>query len=255
MQRFDLLIHCCGQHLRANVIAGCRDAMASGAGALFVHGWDSDHTHYDDLAEEVAAWGYTCLTFDLRGHGHDTGEKEKVSRADNLNDVLAAFDALAGWARVNPQRIVLIGTSYGGYLASIVTALRQVHAVALRVPALYPDALWTTPKSALCRNMLIDYRSIGHKPGANRALRACEMFDGDVLVVASGKDEILAPPTVQSFVDAFTNARSLNANTIAEADHALTDPACQNQYADLLTRWLRALAADSAPVDGGRHAA
>jgi len=48
------------------------------------------------------------MTFDLRGHGRDCAQRDKVSRADNLEDVLAAYDALAGWPGVDRSAIAMV---------------------------------------------------------------------------------------------------------------------------------------------------
>jgi len=224
-----------GQRLRAELAAS-----ESGAAILFVHGWDSDHQHYEDLSDRVAALGATCLTFDLRGHGRSAAMHAQVNRNDNLNDVLAAYDALAGWPGVDGSAIGIVGTSYGGYLAAIATALRPVRWLALRVPALYPDAQWDVPKTALDRQMLQAYRKVPQGPDGNRALAACHAFHGDVLVVESGEDHVVPHPAVQSFVDAFARPRSLTHCTIEGADHALSSAPCQRAYAALVLDWIKA---------------
>jgi hypothetical protein len=87
-----------------------------------VHGWDSDQAHYQNLSDEISALGCVCLTFDLRGHGKDALGHPDVSRGDNLQDVLAAYDSLVQTGLVDPTALAVIGTSYGGYLASIATS-------------------------------------------------------------------------------------------------------------------------------------
>ena len=89
-QRHELSIASGGQRLRANMIAVDAIASANGASVLFVHGWANDHQHYEDLSQEVADLGCVCMAFDLRGHGRDRAQRAKVSRADNLEDVLVS---------------------------------------------------------------------------------------------------------------------------------------------------------------------
>ena len=64
---------------------------------------------------------------------------ERVSREDNLHDVLAAYDLLRGQPAVDDQAIAVVGSSYGGYLAAILTSRRRVRWLGLRAPALYWD--------------------------------------------------------------------------------------------------------------------
>src|SRR3979411_948794 len=108
-------------------------------GVLFVHGWGAGHQHYLGRAREVAALGCVCLTFDLRGHAETRAQYEAVSREQNLDDVVAAYDVLAGNPNVDSSAIAVVGSSYGGYLAAILASMRDVKWLALRAPALYLD--------------------------------------------------------------------------------------------------------------------
>jgi len=111
--------------------------------------------------------------------------RSRNSAASSLKDVLAAYDALAGQRGVDPESILVIGSSYGGYLAAILTELRPVRWLALRVPALYKDEDWALPKEELRKYGLAEYRRGPVKPDQNRALKACAAFEGDVLILES----------------------------------------------------------------------
>lgn len=75
-----------------------------------------------------------------------------MSRAENLDDMLAAYDALVRNCHVDPSAIAVVGSSYGGYLAAILGAMRPVRWMALRAPALYYDDGWAIPKLQLHRD-------------------------------------------------------------------------------------------------------
>ena len=128
-------------------------------GVLFVHGWGGSQARDLERAKEIAALGCTCLTFDLRGHAGTAAQRDQVSRAHNLQDVLAAYDALVAQPGVDRGAIAVVGSSYGGYLSALLTALRPVRWLSLRVPALYRDEDWDLPKKALDRDDLARYRS------------------------------------------------------------------------------------------------
>src|SRR3970040_2761661 len=118
----------------------CGTVLAPAAklpGVLFVHGWGGSQAQDLQRAREAAGLGCVCLTFDLRGHERHPPRRDTVSRADNLQDLLAAYDRLLDEPHVDPAAIAVVGISYGGYLASILTALRPVRRVPLRSPA--PD--------------------------------------------------------------------------------------------------------------------
>jgi pimeloyl-ACP methyl ester carboxylesterase len=208
-------------------------------GVLFVHGWGGSHQQYITRAREMAALGCICLVFDLRGHAETHSQKERVSREDNLRDVVAAYDLLARRPGVDRSAIAVVGSSYGGYLAAILTSLRPVKWLALRVPALYKDSEWEVPKHQLRRTQDLDaYRRLPVRPEESRALRACAAFAGDVLVVQSERDDVVPPQVISNYREACTKARSLTFRTIENADHGLSDERWQHAYTSVLVNWL-----------------
>src|SRR6185503_13082447 len=107
-----------------------------------VQGWCSGQEQYLARAREIAALGCVCLTFEPRGVARGDPEHETVTREENLRDILAAYDLLAGQRAVDASAIGVVGSSYGGYLAAVLSSLRPVKWLALRVPALYKDEDW-----------------------------------------------------------------------------------------------------------------
>jgi uncharacterized protein len=220
-------------------------------GVLFVHGWGANQEQYLARARQIAALGCVCLTFDLRGHARDQLEHERVTREDNLRDVVAAYDLLAAQRLVDDTAIAVIGSSYGGYLASILTALRPVRWLGLRAPALYRDQDWAVPKRQLDREELAAYRRRRVRAEENRALGACAAFAGDVLLVESEHDDVVPHPAIASYLGAFAQARSLTHRVIEGADHGLTEPAHQQAYTALLIRWMTEMVLGAREDDDG----
>ena len=124
--KFDLPVD--GEHIAGTLITPATTLP----GVLFVHGWGGSQQQYLARAREIVALGCIGLTFDLRGHAKTGGQQESVSRKDNLEDVLAAFDELVNHPLVDASAMAVIGSSYGGYLAAILTSLRPVRWLAIR---------------------------------------------------------------------------------------------------------------------------
>jgi uncharacterized protein len=208
-------------------------------GVLFVHGWGGSQDQYLARAREIAGLGCVCLTFNLRGHVETQPLFETVSREINLRDVVAAFDLLAARRHVDPQAIALVGSSYGGYLGSILTTMRPVKWLALRAPALYIDTGWTVPKLQLHQSQdLKTYRHSRVQAADNKALAACQAFDGDVLLIESQHDDIVPQAVLSSYREACTHARSLTYRCLPNADHGLTAETDQRAYTSVLINWL-----------------
>lgn len=224
-------------------------------GVLFVHGWGGSQQQYLARARKVAGLGCVCLTFDLTGHAGTQAQYETVSRIRNLADVVAAYDVLVRQPEVDRNAIAVVGSSYGGYLAALLTTLRQVRWMAFRAPALYMDSGWDLPKRQLHREQdLVAYRRRAVPPESNRALRACAAFAGDVLVIESEHDQVVPHAAVMNYVDACEHASSMTYRVIKGADHGLTEEECQRAYSSMLVNWLREMVtvARAGPVSAER---
>lgn len=206
-------------------------------GVLFVHGWGGSQDFDLRRARGLAGLGCVCLTFDLRGHAATLEQQMKVSREDNLRDVMAAYDTLAAHPAIDASAIAVVGSSYGGYLASILTSLRSVKWLALHVPALYRDDEWMLPKRQLNRESLAAYRLSTVQPSENRALAACRRFKGDVLIVEAQHDDFVPHSTIMNYRTAFREAHSLTHRILDGADHGLTHKEAQRSYTSILLNW------------------
>lgn len=243
-----------GEHLEGSLLAPANRLP----GVLFVHGWGGCQEHDLVRARQAAGLGCACLTFDLRGHEATASQWETISRPQNLRDLLAAFDLLARQPHVDPDAMAVVGISYGGYLAALLTELRPVRWLALRSPALYRDEGWDLPKRQLhVETDLHAYRRERIPPEDNRALRACTAYRGDALVVEAEHDEIVPHAVIENYVAALSNARSLTSRALAGADHGLSEKSAQKAYTAVLVNWLTEMVvgarADSASVEVARH--
>lgn len=224
-----------GDHIAGTIVSPATQVP----GVLLVHGWGGSQEQYLARAREVAALGCVCLTFDLRGHAGTRPQHDTVSRENNLHDVLAAYDVLAGYRTVDPSAIAVVGSSYGGYLAAILTTMRRVKWLTLRVPALYMDNGWKLPKLQLHRDQdLGTYRQSVVAAADNRALRACAAYRGDVLLVESECDNVIPHAVISSYLEAFVEPHSLTYRVIQGADHGLSEENWQRAYTSLLVNWM-----------------
>ena len=83
---------------------------------LVLHGFggSKDHLGAAIQAERLASWGYVTMRFDYRACGESEGERGRIICLEQVSDTSNAVAYMAGRRDVDPQRIALIGSSFGG---------------------------------------------------------------------------------------------------------------------------------------------
>ena len=68
-------------------------------------------------SELLAEWGYVTMRFDFRGCGASEGEHGRVICLEQVEDTQNAITYMAGRPDVDPDRIALVGSSFGAAVA------------------------------------------------------------------------------------------------------------------------------------------
>ncbi len=86
---------------------------------LVLHGFGSNKTSSNTMAptKVLSDLGYVVLRFDMRGCGDSEGEFGRVICLEQVEDTRNALTFLAQHPAVDPARIGLIGSSFGGAVA------------------------------------------------------------------------------------------------------------------------------------------
>ncbi len=105
------------------------------------HGLGGSYITNEDYAVSLASRGIAAYCFDFRGGGgsRSDGETTDMSIMTEVSDIEAILDASSQWEFVDPDQIVLLGTSQGG-AASAIAAARHKDEIAGAI-LLYPAFL------------------------------------------------------------------------------------------------------------------
>ncbi|RZU44117.1 hypothetical protein EV284_1576 [Streptomyces sp. BK022] len=146
------------------------------------------------LLDDLAAHGHSSVTFEFSGNGDSTGVMTEATLRRRKEESLAAAELLG-----DERRPVLIGTSMGSHLASWSVPQLKPRALVLFCPAAYPaDAADQTFGE-------------GTRPGNHAdspAFAGLEEFDGDLLIIGAGKDQVVPADTIDGYLEHATKARS-----------------------------------------------
>jgi len=113
-----------------------RKDRALGVGVVMCHGFGGvKEGVLPSLAKELASAGYTAMTFDFRGFGGSEGVPGRLVPAEQAEDAVAALEFMAAAGDVDPERIALYGTSFGGGVAALAATMSsRPRVLAISVP-------------------------------------------------------------------------------------------------------------------------
>jgi uncharacterized protein len=206
---------------------------------LFLHGWRGRQNI--GAARALAGIGFTCLTYDMRGNGQSEGDMAKLTKAEFLDDAAIAYDYLK--QQIGEETSIgAVGSSFGSYLSILLSELRDVRCLSLRVPANYPDDTFNQPELLTLPERAQFYgewrrRELGVND--NKALRALHGFNDPVQIIRAGSDEQLPEQTTQNFINAIADKNRLKYDIMNDAPHSLVNGRLQAEYESLLTAWAK----------------
>ena len=154
------------------------------AGIILCHGYTGVRNLYlPEIARHFSAAGYVVLTFDYKGWGDSEGPKSRLAPYSRVADVQAALTFLAERKEVEPGRLGLYGTSYGGATVVWVAAIDSRVKCVVSVVGIGNGARWM--RSVRRPD---EYHDLMRRSAADRVNR---MLTGKSKLV--NRDEVLLP--------------------------------------------------------------
>jgi esterase/lipase len=208
---------------------------------LFVHGWTSQRSRSFQFAKKLADLGFVCLLFDMRGHGTSQGEAKTFSNKDFLSDVVAAYDYLAKLDDVDKKNISAVGSSFGGYLVTLLSDKRKLKNLALRVPADYPNQDFNKSKMSYDSHSpeISNWRRQPKNSSETYVLEALNKFTGNVLIIEAEKDDIVPRQTISNYINAVKNKSQLTHILMKDAPHSIREGKFRDEVEQILATWFK----------------
>lgn len=227
-----------GNRLDATVFPSDR----SGKGVLFVPGWTSERPRSFQYARSLADIGYTCFLVDLSGHGTSEGNRDLLTNKDFLDDVVNSFDYFSALPQIDKDRISAIGSSFGGYLAALLSSRRGLDNLVLRAPADYPNDHFEKLKASVGGDNpeIMEWRSQPRNPDSTFALDAINNFNGRILIIESEKDDRIPHQTIVNYANAIKDQSKLSHVLLKDAPHSLHEGRFRDEVTRVLVDWFQA---------------
>ncbi len=86
---------------------------------IVLHGFGGNKDGHGQtvVANQFGRWGYVTMRIDFRGCGQSEGERGRIICLDQVADARNAVTYLASRSEVDPDRIALVGSSFGAAVA------------------------------------------------------------------------------------------------------------------------------------------
>lgn len=187
--------------------------------AIVSHGFNGTHHYGRTYFDTLNSLGYQVYVFDFPCgslHSRSDNNTLNMSAMDEKDDVRAIVHYFRQQPDVDPDGIVLIGESQGGFVTALASAEipEQVRAVVLVYPALcipdnwrekYPKVadipdttyLWDVPMG---RRFFLEIRDVD-------VFKTIGKYEGPVLIVQGDKDPVVRMEDSLRAVDTYKNAR------------------------------------------------
>jgi uncharacterized protein len=237
MAIIDMTITVSGQKVIGNLHTP--NDKPKNVGVLLLHGWTGRPN--EDAAEFLARHGYATITISMRGHGNSDGDIKLICAKNSLDDAIVAYDVLASKLPYNSP-IVVVGNSYGAYIAVLLSGVRGVRALSLRVPAIYPDGQLEKPKWGKGHEdpAINKWRNRSCNFSDNEALKLLHDFAGKIQIIEAEKDEIIPHQTIENYKNSVASSSQLTYNYMKDWKHSIgKNPEIAEQFGGVLLDWLK----------------
>jgi dipeptidyl aminopeptidase/acylaminoacyl peptidase len=181
---------------------------------IFFHGSGSTGDTYFEASEKLANNGILAFMFNFRGCGISEGDFSKQTIGMGIEDAKAGLNYFLAINEIDKKRVGLTGSSFGGFLAALLSSDFDFKSIALIVPAAYSPAQMDTFHTDDPDVLKIDFdKSVSYEKIHN--------FKNDLLIVQSELDDILPEGMVEKYLEVSTNAKKVEHLVLKGTKHRI----------------------------------
>lgn len=213
---------------------------------LWLQGFTStieDHT--EGVARMAEATATTFAMLNYAGHGDNPIPLDEATRSQQFDEVCAVYDELV---RLGHKKVIVIGGSFGAYMAALLLAKRRVETVVLRAPAIYDDTEFGIPyvqtRSAWKgvkddKTYRVDpWRSTVTSETESAALKSLAGFDGLTYVMEHELDEAVSRNIPKAYAEVASKASYILIEGCEHSPKLMPNP---EHFYTIIERWLETI--------------
>ena len=173
---------------------------------------------------------------DYAGHGSHHVLLDDATREQQFNEVVGVYDELI---KLGFKKIIVIGGSFGGYMAALLAGKPYIETLVLRAAANYPEEEFklafrdTSVGRKDFENFL--YRQNIDEHYTNDAIESVRGFDGETYVIQHENDEVINSSIPKSYYNAAKHGNYIVIPKVKHSPKLMSDP---GKYFELIELWL-----------------
>ena len=216
------------------------DNAHDGWAVLWLQGFTSTIEGHNDGCERMSvASNVPFAILNYAGHGNHPVPLERATRKQQFEEVCAVYDELVSRGF---DKIIVIGGSFGGYMAALLAGVREPQAVVLRAAANYKDEEFDCPYSETTESKEGEakdlYRKSIDKTYSNKATEALKAFDGTSYIIEHEADTVIVANIPQSY---YHVAKHGNYIVIRGLEHSPKLMSNAANWFDVVERWIQTI--------------
>lgn len=212
----------------------------SGWAVLWLQGFTSTiEGHEEGVARMSEATKTTFAMLNYAGHGDHPTKLEDATRQQQFEEVCEVYDQLV---EKGYSKIIVIGGSFGAYMAALLAKARDIHTLVLRAPANYKDEEFELPYKETTEGTNQEAKDLWRQSiddsYSNKAVEAVRAFTGMTYVIEHEKDTVINSAIPRSY---FNAAKRGNYIIIPGLDHSPKLMDTPQVYFDIIERWINTI--------------
>lgn len=222
------------------VVADWYDGRDADKIILFLYGYSSMRANHRPFMQRIVEdTGESALVFDYTGHGDSPFELGDTRPGQHLLEVTQVYD----WLRERHPNatITVMGTSFGGFLATHLSHYRAYDALVLSAPAIYQPSDLFTPWRFIDREWTRDVFRTDVDALTSHPLFTNSLFNGGALVIAHELDDTIPMQTIDAYAEGFSADKYVAPNLYHSLQDVNNTQATLDAHRNKIIQWINTI--------------
>lgn len=202
---------------------------------IFFHGNGGKGEKYFEAAKLFPQKGIMSLAFNFRGCGISDGDYSIQTHEDVFEDAKRAIKFLLT-QNVDPERIGVVGGSFGGYIAAMILPKINIKSLVLLSSSAHDNSLTARLDMGPLEKEVEYFRDEKNWINA-KSYKNIANFKNPLLVIKSDHDENVPSQVVDRYFEKAINSKRREIKTIKNADHRLSTQEMRDEFFKLILDW------------------